>query len=190
MKTETRDRNAQGSGNEVEFELPLVKLTKEDILGALFVNTDNVRESYKDAVLKLQTWIMNFAEEQVAPLRESGCFTDEEIETIKKKSCVISPMTLTLYVYWLQWESFAKLPDSRKEKYLLEKIPDRFKARYRGNAACRNAREMTAEEDAERTEKAEVGSNMEMPQRVSYAEFLRIFGEEVKRELENSKKEK
>lgn len=175
----------QPKEDDTDIELPLVKLTKSDVLGALFVHTGNVKELYRDALLKLQTWIINFAEEQVRPLRESGCFSDDEIETIKKKSCVISPITLTLYIHWLQMESFLKMTDSEKEKYLLEKIPDRFKARFKGNAACRNAREVMPEEEAESEAESQKDNEKEVRQRMSFVEFLRSFGAEVKRELES-----
>lgn len=174
----------QPKEDNTDIELPLVKLTKTDVLGALFVHTDNVKELYRDALLKLQTWIINFAEEQVRPLKESGCFLDDEIETIKKKSCVISPITLTLYIHWLQMESFVKMTDSEKEKYLLEKIPDRFKARFKGNAACRNAREVKPEEEAAAEDELQTGDDKETLQRMSFVEFLQRFGAEVKHELE------
>ena len=96
---------------DTAIDLPLVNIDKTDVLGALFVHTNNVGELYHDALLKLQTWILNFAEEQVAPLRESGCFTEDEVEQIKKRICVISPITLTLYLHWLQMDEFSKLPD-------------------------------------------------------------------------------
>ena len=180
-----RNINAQPDECDAEIELPLVKLTKTDVLGALFVHIENEGESYKDALLKLQTWIINFAEEQVRPLRESGYFTDDEIEKIKKKSCVISPITLTLYIHYLQMESFVRMTDSEKEKYLLERIPDRFKARFKGNAACRNAREVMPEEEAEKAEDTNAENDSEAIQRKSFAEFLQEFGEEVKRELKS-----
>ena len=164
---------------DTEIELPLVKMTKQDVLGALFVYTDNVDEMYKDALLKLQTWIINFAEEQVSPLRESGQFSEEEIEEIKKSSCVISPITMALYLHWLQMEEFIKQPDSKKEELLLQKFPDRFKARYKGNEACRNARETIPEDDdANDTEEESDLMNM------SFAEFVRKLGTEIKNNKE------
>ena len=93
-------QNSNVPKDDAEIELPLVKLSKEDVYGALFVHTGDAKDLYKDALLKFQTWIVNFSEEQVKPLRESGCFTEDEIEQIKKKSCVISPITLTLYIHY------------------------------------------------------------------------------------------
>ena len=107
---------------DTSIDLPLVNIEKTDVLGALFVHTDNHQELYHDALLKLQTWIINFAEEQIVPLRDSNCFTEEEIDDIKKKMCVISPITLTLYLHWKQMEDFSRLPDSEKERILLEKL--------------------------------------------------------------------
>lgn len=162
------------------FELPLVKITKEDVYGALFVHC-KTEEPYKDSLLEFQTWIMNFAEEQIRPLRETGEFTDGELEKIRQKVCVISPITLTLYLHWLQMEQFMKMPDSEKERYLLEKLPDRFKARFRGNASCRKAREVLPEEEkANTTEEEQDGQKN---RRMSFAEFLKEFGEEVKQKL-------
>ena len=139
-------RTAMGISDD-DFELPLVKCTKMDVFNALFVHHP-ADEPYKDGLLKLQTWILNFAEEQVKPLRESELFTEDQVEEIKKKYSVISPITLTLYTHWLQMEQFIKMTDSEKEKHMLERLPDRFKARFRGNAACRSAREETPDEEA------------------------------------------
>ena len=163
------------------FELPLVKLTKEDVYGALFVHS-RTDETYRDSLLKFQTWIMNFAEEQIRPLRETGDFSEAELEKIRQKSSVISPITLTLYLHWLQMEQFMKLPDSEKERYLLEKLPDRFKARFKGNASCRKAREILPEEEKPSEEEEDSEGHREMG-KVSFAEFLKEFGEEVKRKL-------
>ena len=66
---------------DIEIDLPLVNIDKKDVLGALLVHGEN-GETMKDSLMKLQTWVMTFADEQVAPLRESGCFTDEEMERI------------------------------------------------------------------------------------------------------------
>ena len=139
-------------------------------------------ETLRDGVLKIETWIMNFAEEQIAPLRESGELNEEEIDEIKKKMCVISPITLTLYTHWLQMESYIKMPDSEKEKELLKKVPDRFKARYRGNAANRQARETTPDEEIAKEEDSNDNSAEEQKRRQSmtFNEFLKEFGEEVK----------
>lgn len=163
--------------NDNFIELPLVKLTKEDVYGAMFTY-HKPSELYKDALLKFQTWIMNFAEEQVKPLRDSGLFTDEEVEQIKAKQCVISPMTLTLYAHWLQMEEFVRMSNSEKEKHLLSRLPDRFKARYKGNASCRNAREAEAVEET-----VEEGGGVEelaRRQNISFLEFLKMFGEETR----------
>ncbi|MBO6031833.1 MAG: hypothetical protein J6Q22_10370 [Prevotella sp.] len=146
MSTKNPD-NEFAAMEDTSIDLPLVNITKRDVLGALFVETDTL-ETFHDAILKLQTWIINFSEEQVTPLRESGCFTEEEIEVIKEKAKVISPITLTLYLQWLQMERFSQLSYSEKERMLLEKIPDRFKARYKGNISCRNAREISPEEES------------------------------------------
>lgn len=169
--------------NDTAIDLPLVNLSKTDVLGALFVETDNPSEMYHDALLKLQTWVVNFSEEQVAPLRESGCFTDEEIEQIKKKACVISPITLTLYLHWLQMEKFLKLPDSEKEKILLEKLPDQFKARYKGNAACRNAREVSTDEEFSGEDSQDNSETKRKNQNKTFAEFLKDFGMKVREAL-------
>ena len=169
--------------DDTAIDLPLVNISKQDVLGALLVHTAN-EEPYRDALLKLQTWVVNFAEEQISPLRESGCFTEDELENIKTKNCVISPITLTLYLHWLQMEAFSKLPDSEKEKRLLEKLPDQFKARYRGNAACRNAREVSPEEELSKEENSDSAENKEMKLHMSFAEFIEGFGKRIKAELE------
>ena len=167
------------SVDDTAIDLPLVNIDKTDVLGALFVNTDNVGELYHDALLKLQTWVINFTEEQIAPLRDSGCFSDDELEKIRKNICVISPITLTLYLHWLQMEEFSKLPDSEKEKRLLEKLPDQFKARYKGNASCRNAREVSPDEedDGDDDEESAEGKNRLM--NMSFEDFLKVFGKQV-----------
>lgn len=172
------------SAEDTNIDLPLVNIEKRDVLAALFVHTDNPHEMYHDALLKLQTWIMNFAEEQVAPLRDSEEFTEEEVEQIKRKSCVISPITLTLYLHWLQMEAFSKLPDSEKEKILLEKMPDMFKARYKGNAACRNAREVSPDEEVCDVDNPNSIENIESKKKMSFEEFLIDFGKRVKAENE------
>lgn len=172
-----------------DIELPLVNITEGDVYGALLVHTSHT-ETFKDGILKLQTWIMNFSEEQITPLRESGKFTDAELEDIRKKVCVISPMTLALYIHWLQMESFIKMTDSEKERVLLEKIPDRFKARYKGNASNRQARETTAEEEAEKaigeTESKE--ERVEKARNLSFKEYLKICGEVILAEKAQLKK--
>lgn len=169
--------------DDMDIELPLVKISREDVYGALFVHMNNMGELYHDALMKLQTWIMTYAEEVVKPLRESGKFTDAYIDSLKKKTCVISPLTLTLYLHWLQMEQFAKMTDSEKEKILLEKIPDRFRARYKGNASCRNAREVAQEEestdDGGQSEAEVISSRRHM----SFVDFLKEFGEEVRRTI-------
>lgn len=165
---------------DTAIDLPLVNIDKTDVLGALFVHTNNVGELYHDALLKLQTWILNFAEEQVAPLRESGCFTEDEVEQIKKRICVISPITLTLYLHWLQMEEFSKLPDSEKEKMLLEKLPDQLKARYKGNAACRNAREVSADEELSSIDSPDSAETKDKMLHMSFEEFLKDFGERMR----------
>lgn len=173
------------ASRDIDLELPLVKITAEDVFGALLVHTP-FTEPMKDSVLKLQTWILNFSEEQVAPLRESGLFSEDEIETIKKKFCVISPMTMALYLHWMQIESYSKLPYSEKERILLEKKPDRFKARYKGNAACRQAKENEEEcEEGDDTEEAK--DDIISKQRMSFLEFLKEFGLEVKKTIEKGK---
>lgn len=169
-----------------EIELPLVNMTEGDVYGALLVHTSH-NETFKDAILKLQTWIMNFSEEQIAPLRDSGKFSDAELEDIRKKVCVISPMTMALYIHWLQMESFIKMPDSEKEKILLEKIPDRFKARYKGNASNRQAREVSPEEDTEKSvQTSEVDNGDGHSQ--SFKEFLKKFGEVILADKKQFKK--
>ena len=165
---------------DTAIDLPLVNIDKRDVLGALFVHTDNIGELYHDALLKFQTWIMNFTEEQLSPLRESGCFTDEELDNIKKKICVISPLTLTMYLHWLQMEEFSKLTDSEKEKILLEKMPDIFKARYKGNASCRQAREISPDEEIENDDNLGTAENRDQIMKMSFEEFLKSFGEKIK----------
>lgn len=170
---------------DAEIELPLVKLTKEDVYGALFVHSNSAKETFKDILLKLQTWVVNFAEEQVRPLRESGCFTDDEIEGIRRKACVISPITLTLYIQWVQMEYFLKLPDSAKERYLLEKMPDRFKARFRGNASSRNARELLPDEEMGSSKDEDSKEARNRILKMSFAEFVKEMGEEIRKEVNN-----
>ena len=176
-----KSSQTESVSDDMAIDLPLVKLEKEDVYGALFVHTDNMDELYQDALRKLQIWIMNYAEEMVKPLRECGEFSEDEIEAIRKKSCVISPITLTLYLHWLQIESFSKMTDSEKERYLLEKIPDRFKARFKGNAACRNAREVPPEEEASNAESESEEEVLERKRKESFEEFVKEFGEEVRK---------
>lgn len=140
--------------DDAAIELPLVKCKKEDVYGMLFVHQPPTEE-YKDSLLKLQTWILNFAEEQIRTLRDCEALTEEQIEAIKKKYSVISPITITLYAHWLQAEQFKRMTDSEKERYMFKKLPNRFKARLKGNAACRSAREVTPEEEAAQIAKEE-----------------------------------
>lgn len=168
---------------DTEIELPLVKLTKQDVLGALFVHTKNQAELYHDALLKLQTWIINFAEEQVKPLRDIECISDDEIALLKSKICVISPFTLSLYFYWLQIESFSLLNDSDKEKRLLNRMPDRFKARYKGNLSCRNAREVSSEEEYNGDDAIGIENDTKC---ITFVEFLHRFGQKIKQEKSNA----
>ena len=177
--SDNQDKNGTDADDTV-IDLPLVNIDKTDVLGALFVHTKDNGELYHDAILKFQTWIINFAEEQVAPLRESGCFTEEEIEQMKKKICVVSPMTLTLYLHWLQMEEFAKLPDSEKEKRLLERLPDQFKARYKGNASCRQAREISPDEELAKEDNPDTAENRERIRKMSFAEYLKELGVQIK----------
>lgn len=179
MNKQEKDSAQISAPHDTDIDLPLVNIDKTDVLGALFVHTDNQDELYHDALLKFQTWIMNFAEEQIAPLRDSGQFTDDEIEQIKKKCCVISPITLTLYLHWLQMEDFSKIPDAEKERILLEKVPDVFKARYKGNASCRNAREVTPDEELVADDNPETAENKEKRMKMSFAEFIKDFGRRI-----------
>ena len=170
------------SSEDMAIEIPLVNIKKEDVYGALFVHMDS-NAHFSDALMDLQTWIMNYTEEVIQPLRESGRFTEEYIEDLKRKTCVISPLTLTLYLHCLQMDQFAKMSDSEKERVLLGKIPDRFRARYKSNAACRNARDVSPEEenDAEGGQsESEVVANK---RRMSFVDFLKEFGEEVRRTI-------
>lgn len=161
MQSEGDNTHLQDT-EDTAIDLPLVNISKTDVLGALFVHTDNSGDLYRKAIDKLQMFIVEFAKEQVAPLRESGCFTEAELELYEKKACVISPLTLALYLHYLQMQVFARLPDSEKERMLLEKLPDQFKARYKGNAACRNAVEEVQREpedtEVEEDPKEENGS--------------------------------
>jgi hypothetical protein len=139
-----------------------------------------------DSILKLQTWVLNYAEEQVCCLRDMSGFAEEDVEAIKRKICVISPLTISLYVHWLQMESYIKMPYSEKERILLEKMPDRFRARYKGNVSCRQARELT-EEEISAAKGDETGEDVNADinrQRQSFEEFLKDFGETVKQALE------
>lgn len=181
-------KNELQTVEDTVIDLPLVNIDKSDVLGALLVHTDRVEELYHDALLKLQTWIVNFAEEQIVPLRESGCFSEGELEQIKKQTCVISPITLTLYLHWLQMEDFSKLTDSEKEKRLLEKLPDQFKARYKGNAACRNAREVSPEDELSKEENPDSAESRERKLHLSFAEFIEDFGKRMQAELEGEGK--
>lgn len=173
--------------DDMDIDLPLVKVSKEDVYGALFVHTNNMGELYHDALMKLQTWIMTYAEEVVKPLREFGKFTDAYIDSLKRKTCVISPLTLTLYLHWLQMEQFAKMTDSEKEKILLEKIPDRFRARYKGNASCRNAREVSQEEETTGEEGQSETEVVAHKRQMTFVEFLKEFGEEVKQAINKTR---
>ena len=76
-------------------------------------------------------------------------------------------------------EAFQKLPDSEKERILLEKVPDQFKARYKGNASCRNAREVSPDEedDGDDDEESAEGKNRLM--NMSFEDFLKVFGKQV-----------
>lgn len=165
----------QSSPQSADIELPLVKIGSSDVLGALFVSSSNEEETLADSLLKLQTWIVNFAEEQVKVLRDSELIPEEEIEEIKRKICVISPITLTLYLQWLQMESFCRMPDSEKERYMLEKMPDRFRARFRRNLACRNARETSSDNEAVAEAEESDVERMHHRQNMSFIEFLREF---------------
>ena len=163
------------------IELPLVNVTEGDVYGALLVHND-INETFKDSILKLQTWVINFSEEQIVPLRDSGKFTEGELDEIKKKICVISPLTLAMYIHWQQMETFIKMTDSEKERTLLEKIPDRFKARYKGNISCRQARDITDEEEIRNIEspKSEEEDMNEEYRNMSFAEFVKEIGKEIK----------
>lgn len=168
---------------DTSIDLPLVNIDKADVLGALWVHTNNMGELFHDAIQKLQLWIMNFTEEQIAPLRESGCFTEDELSQFSKTICVVSPITLTLYLHWLQMEEFSKLPDSEKERILLSKLPDQFKARYKGNASCRNAREVSQDEERSMEENPDSAENKEQILHMSLDEFVEDFGRRIKAEL-------
>lgn len=139
------------SSNESDFgiELPLIRCTAQDVCGALFPVMP-AAEPWKSIFFKLQTWIMNYAEEQIRPLAKAGIMTAEELERLKASVAVISPITVSLYVHCLQEEQFSSKSDMEKERWLLEKVPDRFKARFKGNLSCRNARELTEDEIAAR----------------------------------------
>lgn len=167
--------------NNYEIELPLVNATEENVLDVI-MSCHDYGESIRDGVLKIETWIMNFAEEKISHLRELGILSESEIEEIKKKMCVISPLTLTLYTQWIQMNAYIKMTDSENEKELLKKLPDRFKARYRGNAANRQARETTPDEESAKEEDSNDNSAEEQKRRQSmtFNEFLKEFGEEVK----------
>ena len=158
------------SVEDTAIDLPLVNIDKTDVLGAMFVHTDNMDELY-----------------HVAPLRESGSFTEEEIEKIKKHICVISPITLTLYLHWRQMEDFSKLPDSEKERIFLGKLPDQFKARYKGNAGCRNAREVSPDEDIDKEEILKTYEDKEKFRNMSLNDYLRYFAEKKKAEFKEKR---
>lgn len=131
--------------DELSVQLPMRRCTIEDVCGVLFPICPP-EDLWKDALLKLQTWILNYAEEQVSVLRECGALSDEEIEKIKSSIAVISPITMTLYAHWVQERGIVKIPDAEKEKWLFDRLPDRFKARFKANEGNRKSREVTAEE--------------------------------------------
>lgn len=165
---------------DFEIGLPMVNVKEENVLDVLITLHDS-SEPLKDGVLKIQTWIMNFAEEQIAPLRESGEFTEDEIDAIKRKMCVISPLTLSLYTHWFQMEQYIKMPDSEKERVLMEKMPDRFKARFRGNASNRQAREVATTEEIQGEESGKESSaeQIKRMQNMTFVEFLKELGREL-----------
>lgn len=174
-----------GSGNiqgiqqaeDFEIELPLVKVAREDVLGALFIYTRDSSELYKDALLKLQTWIINFAEEQVQSAYGDGEENEIARGELKKKIAVISPFTLALYFHWVQLELYAKMSGAEKENYIFEKIPDRFRARFKKNKACRNAREVSPEEE---TADGELRREEKNRWGLSFAEFLKEVGVQIR----------
>jgi hypothetical protein len=171
------------------FDLPIIRVSEEDILGALFVYCPT-QEKIEDSVLKLQTWVLNYAEEKVAILRDIEQISDEEVEAIKNKICVISPLTLALYINWVQNRLDKNTLSSERERRFLKKMPDRFKARYKGNAACRQARELT-EEELDQTKGDYTGEDEEDKvkfQRMTFLEFLKVFGEIVKEKMGKGEK--
>lgn len=176
--------------NDIAIELPLVNIRQEEVLGALFVITKNANELYKDALLKLQTWIMNYAEEMVKPLRDCDDATEDLIEAIKGKTCVISPITLALYIHRLQLDNFSKMTDSEKERYFLERLPDRFKARYKGNATCRFARETNPEECTINQDVSNNEYECHDLQGITFAEFLRVLGAQIQQEKKQNRRER
>ena len=161
--------------DEEVIELPLVKITKEDLYGILLVFTDNIDELYRDALIKLQTWIMNYAEEQVSGLYDSEYISESDVESIKKKICVISPITIALYLEYGQKNE--KKKDVEKERGLLEKFPERFKARFKDNFSNRNAREVDVGESDANIEKS--GEGEEDVKGWTFVEFLKFLRDTI-----------
>ena len=127
---------------EKDFHLPLRRVSVDDVCKVLFT-LQPPEEPWSKSIFFLESWISQFAEEQIETLKEYGEISDKELEKIRQNTAVISPITLPLYAMSKQFDQYAKMSDSYKEERLFEKWPDRLKARFKGNASNRNARDVS-----------------------------------------------
>lgn len=136
------DVKVQPLPTEKDFHLPLRRVSVDDICIVLFT-LQPPEEPWSKSIFFLESWISQYAEEQIETLKEYGEITEKELSQIRANTAVISPITLSLFAMAKQFDQYIKLSDSYKEERLFEKWPDRLKARFKGNASNRNARDVS-----------------------------------------------
>ena len=131
----------------IEPSLPLRGITLQELRGALLVN-GNTEESLNDTLFSLENYICNLSKNMLLPLTQIDGVSEEDISRIETTITVISPFTLMMFFdnELQRTDDLGKIPYSKKESFLLERFPDKLRARYKRNIADRHARELTEDE--------------------------------------------
>ena len=99
---------------EKDFHLPLRRVSVDDVCRVLFT-LQPPEETWIKSIFFLESWISQFAEEQIESLKEYAETSEKEFEKIRVSTAVSSPITLSLYGVAQQFDQYAKLSDAYKE---------------------------------------------------------------------------
>lgn len=142
--------------DNIEPTLPLRGITLQELREALFVN-GKASEKMSDTLLKLESGICNYAKKKLLPISAIEGISEDDLARLMENLSVISPFTLMLFLgAEIKRQTAAHKPSLvEMEAKMLEMMPDRFRARYKGNLSNRHSRELTDEESDASSDSAE-----------------------------------
>lgn len=124
----------------IETTLPLKGISSLALRGMMFVNgSDDV---LKDTMLKMETYICDAAKRKSLEMYSVDVFPEDDAIGLMDSLSVISPLTVMEFFYAEGLKSMGKeVTPAKMEAFLLDKMPDRFSARYKDNLGNRHARD-------------------------------------------------